>query len=104
MLLGVLSAHQILLIFLGSFFFGDTVLLSLALAAANGIVSIQSLLIFSFLGTIISDTIWFYAGKYLYMKTYKKNIQKHRRLLASIDRLTGRGVRANNDHRPRNNP
>ena len=91
LLVNFLGAHQILIIFFGSFFFGDTVIISLALLSAKGIISIPFILIFGFLGTITSDTIWFYTGKYFLNRPYlKKKTKKHDRLLSSINNLTGK--------------
>lgn len=89
--INILGTHQILIIFLGSFFFGESIIISLALLSADGLISLPFLFIFGFLGTIISDSMWFYIGKYGAKKNYlKQKIKKHKKLITSINKITGK--------------
>ncbi len=92
LLIGFFGSYQIPLIFFGSFFFGDTVILSLAVLSAQGVISIYLLILFGFLGTILSDTIWFYAGSYLLnnKSSFKEKVKKYDRLISSVNRITGK--------------
>ncbi|MEK7219113.1 MAG: VTT domain-containing protein [Patescibacteria group bacterium] len=54
---------EYLVIFLGAAFGGELVLLALGFLAAHNIVSVLPLIIFSFLGTFFSDTLWFFLGR-----------------------------------------
>ncbi len=86
-----LGEHQILLIFLGSFLLGESVIITLALLAAQGIISLPFLFLFGVLGTIVSDTAWFYIGKILQSKHFfKKKLHRHHRLFFSVNKITGK--------------
>ena len=90
-LLGYLNQYQILVIFIGTFLFGDTIVISLAFFAEQGALSLSSLIIFGFLGTVISDSIWFFMSKYLCeIKYIKKKIFQNKKLVKTVDKLTGK--------------
>ena len=91
LLVDFVGAHQILLVFLGSFFFGDTVILSFALLSGQGVLSVYTLLIFGFLGTVVSDSLWFFLGKYFFMIDYlKKKIKRYKGVVSSVRKITGK--------------
>ena len=54
---------QYLIIFLGAAFVGELALFTLGFLTAQGILSIFPLIIFSFLGVLASDILWFLLGK-----------------------------------------
>jgi len=87
LLAGFIGAHQALLIFLGSFFFGDTVILSFSVLMAHSVVSPLKLFVFGFLGTIISDSIWYALGNRLNRTDY---VRKKKHLISKIRALTGK--------------
>jgi membrane protein DedA with SNARE-associated domain len=62
-ILGLVKTHAYTASFVGAMFGGEETIIVITMLAAGGIVSLWSVFIFSFLGTIISDSIWFYAGK-----------------------------------------
>jgi membrane protein DedA with SNARE-associated domain len=57
-----LAGYGSLAILGGSFFFGETVILTAAALSAQGIFPIYEVLAISFLGTILSDSLWFLGG------------------------------------------
>ncbi|MDO8659477.1 MAG: VTT domain-containing protein [Candidatus Parcubacteria bacterium] len=65
---------EYLVVFLGAAFGGELILLALGFLAAHNIVSIFPLIIFSFTGTLFSDTLWFFLGR----TTFVKKIVTHR--------------------------
>ncbi|KKS04003.1 MAG: hypothetical protein UU82_C0017G0019 [Candidatus Nomurabacteria bacterium GW2011_GWC2_41_8] len=54
---------EYIIIFLAAGFGGEFALLALGFLAAQGVISVFSLIIFSFLGTLFSDTLWFLLGR-----------------------------------------
>jgi membrane protein DedA with SNARE-associated domain len=58
-----LSLYQIPLILLGSFFFGESVIIPAAALASQGIWSPLNVLVYAYLGTLASDSSWFFLGK-----------------------------------------
>ncbi len=59
---------EYLVIFLGAAFGGEFVLLALGFLAAQKVISIFSLVIFSLLGTLFSDTLWFFLGRTIFVR------------------------------------
>ncbi|HBB37747.1 MAG: hypothetical protein UV82_C0013G0035 [Candidatus Magasanikbacteria bacterium GW2011_GWD2_43_18] len=70
-ILGLLTTYQLPAIFLGAFFFGETVIVSAAFLAGQGLWSLGIVFSLAFLGTIISDLIWFLFGTAL-LKLFMK--------------------------------
>ena len=54
---------EYIIIFLGAGFGGELTLFILGFLAAQNVISVYSLIIFSFFGTFFSDTIWFLLGR-----------------------------------------
>ena len=52
-------------IFVGTFFFGETVVLAGIVLAAAGAVPVQALVGLALLGTLASDLVWFFCGQRL---------------------------------------
>lgn len=59
---------QYVIVFLGAAFGGEVALFALGFLAAQGILHVFPLFLFSFLGTLSSDTLWFLLGKTTFMK------------------------------------
>lgn len=59
----LLTTYQLPAIFFGAFFFGETIIITAAFLAGQGIWSIYTVFILAFLGTIISDSLWFLFGQ-----------------------------------------
>jgi membrane protein DedA with SNARE-associated domain len=58
-----LMQYQAVALFLGAFFFGETVIISSAFLSGQGFISPITLLSMAFLGTVVSDMIWFIVGR-----------------------------------------
>jgi len=65
---------EYIVILLGAGFGGELALFILGFLAAQNVISVSSLIIFSFLGTFFSDTIWFLLGR----TAIVKNVIAHR--------------------------
>lgn len=74
-------------IFFGAFFFGETVILAASFLAAEGVWSLNNVFWLSLLGTVVSDIIWFYAGRYSksLLRYYEVNIDKYRDYVSYVD-------------------
>ncbi len=66
----VLTTYQLPAIFFGSFFFGETVILTAAFLGGQNIWSVESVFWLSLAGTIAADSLWFLFGQKLF--TLKK--------------------------------
>lgn len=82
---GWLASYHAWIILVGTFFFGDTVVLTAAGLAAHGQWPVASVVGYSFLGTVISDTMWFTLAD----RTMHK-IRGDSDRAAAFDRLTTR--------------
>jgi len=87
----MLLAYQLPAIFLGAFFFGETVVITAAALSAQGIWSVFNVFWLSLAGTVISDAIWFLSGQAIFRLTNKwsKNQKKYQSLIAKLDKITG---------------
>lgn len=54
-----LALHKSWIVFVGTFFLGETVVLASSALAAQGSWSWQAVAAWAFLGTVVSDTVWF---------------------------------------------
>lgn len=91
-LTSLLIDYHLPAIFLGAFFFGETVIISAAVLAAKGYWSLWVVFWFSLIGTIASDCIWFYCGQAIFRLTHRweKHRPKYERILAALEKLTGK--------------
>ena len=87
----LLTAHQLPAIFLGAFFFGDSVIVTGSYLAGQLAWSPVPLFLAALAGTIISDTLWFFFGKYFASRFSEvKFLKKEREKMAGfIARLVG---------------
>lgn len=86
-----LSIYGPIAIFLGTFFFGESVVIAAAFLAGQGIWSVWIVFILSFLGTIISDSLWFTGGSGIKKFASKKittNTHSIKHTLQAIERIT----------------
>ncbi len=58
-MLSTLALHKSWVIFVGTFFLGESVVLASSALAAQGSWSWQAVAAWAFLGTVVSDTFWF---------------------------------------------
>lgn len=91
-LTALLTAYQVPTVFLGAFFFGDSVILTSAYLAGQLQWSPTSIFLAALAGTVISDTLWFFfgrffAGRFSEVKFLKKEREK---MSGFIARLVGK--------------
>lgn len=86
-----LTAYQYPAIFIGSFFFGESVIITAAFLAGQGIWSVQAVFWLALIGTIVSDSIWFLFGQSIIrsLKYWQRMLSKYEQYLQKIERLTG---------------
>ncbi len=85
-----LSAYGPVAIFLGAFFFGESVIIAAAFLASQGLWSVWELFLLAFLGTVISDAVWF-SGGFGLNKLISKGANNQSRLekvVSSIQKIT----------------
>lgn len=75
----------------GAFFFGESIIITAAYLAAELGWNIFYLVLAAFFGTVISDTCWFFAGRFFDGFFSRKEYYRKRREEASVllSRLTG---------------
>ena len=64
--------YSYLLPFLGGVFGGEETIILISMLAAQGFITFWNVFIFSFLGTILADSIWFFFGKTFLWEKIKK--------------------------------
>lgn len=91
LLIYYLTLYQIPAIFVGSFFFGETVIFTAALLSGEGLWSPFEVFFYAFLGTVLSDSAWFLAGSFLIHNS--KRIQKYKAdhidIVKKLEKITG---------------
>lgn len=87
-----LTTYQLPTIFFGAFFFGESIILSAAYLAGQQILSLQVVFWVSFLGTVISDLIWFLFGFHFVSRLENHDKHKHNyaKAIRHVDRLVGK--------------
>ena len=68
----LLSQYGVLISFLGGFFAGEEVIMTLAFLAANGLISIWTVFVFCFIGIILCDLFFFFIGRIRIIRNLKK--------------------------------
>ncbi len=63
-LTALLTTHQIASVFVGAFFFGDSVILTSAYLAGQLAWSPLPIFLAALAGTVLSDTLWFFFGRF----------------------------------------
>lgn len=87
----LLSNHAEPLIFLGAFFFGETVIITAAFLATQGVVSLEAVFLFSLAGTLVADIVWFYVGRSALTVTRRFAVykEKYQGFLSVLERIYG---------------
>ena len=87
----LLTAYQLPAVFLGSFLFGETVIITAAFLSAHGVWSIPNVFLFAFLGTTTADTLWFLFGQRVLQRfhRWKKTARAGSPLLEAVQKKTG---------------
>lgn len=85
----LLTSYQFIFILVGSFLFGETIIITAAFLSTKMGWSPLSVFLLSFLGTITSDVCWFILGKYFSdsvkdSKFWKNKYPKKRTLVKGI--------------------
>ena len=77
-ILSLLTTYQLPAIFLGAFFFGETVIVTAAFLAGQGIWSLWTVFVLSLSGTLLSDSLWFIFGQSIlqFLQKWKKGRRK----------------------------
>lgn len=79
------------IVFVGSFLFGETVILSGSYLAGQGIWSVVVVYIWALLGTLAADAAWFYLGPkgMLLFHRWEKVKTKHEAIILALQRHVG---------------
>lgn len=90
--LSLLNAHPLFASFWGAFFFGDSVLLTLAYLAGEMYWPVWPILTMTFVGTAAADTAWFIAGRFFGEAVGRSGfMQRERKKVAKLlDLLIGK--------------
>lgn len=90
-IISLLSTYQLPAIFLGSLFFGETVILTAAFLAGQGTWSIESVFWLSLAGTVASDSLWFFLGQafFKFTKRWERYRDKYQLFLVKLETVTG---------------
>ncbi len=90
----LLSLYQLPAIFLGSFFFGETVIITAAFLASQGIWRLTEVFWLSLAGTVISDSLWFLFGQSIFKVTRRQRTyqSKYQGFFRSLESATGQSL------------
>jgi membrane protein DedA with SNARE-associated domain len=90
-LIEILTLYQMPALFLGSFFFGETVVLAAAVLSAQGLWSCWTIFWLSLLGTLASDALWFLYGQKIlsFFHRWEKYKSGSEKFLRTLEKLTG---------------
>lgn len=91
-IIGLLTLYQLPAIFLGAFFFGETVVISAAFLSAQGVWSLLNVFWLALAGTVVSDALWFLFGQRLLKLTHRWQSFQHKydKLIARLERISGK--------------
>jgi len=87
-----LTTYQLPAILIGSFLFGETVILSAAFLAGQGVWPVGNVFLLALAGTLISDILWFLLGNSILHNSdrWKKYEKEHQHFLTKLEKITGR--------------
>ena len=87
----ILTLYQMPAIFLGSFLFGETVILAAAFLSAHGLWSTWTIFWLALLGTLASDALWFLYGQKILtlFHRWEKYQRGSEKFLKALEKLTG---------------
>ncbi|MBI4133567.1 hypothetical protein HY478_03060 [Candidatus Uhrbacteria bacterium] len=88
----LLSLYQLPAIFISSFFFGESVILTAAFLSSQGLWSIFNVFWISLAGTLVSDVLWFYFGYRILglFECWEVHCRQSEKMLPALERITGR--------------
>lgn len=86
----LLLVYKLPLIFFGSFFLVETVIITFAFLSGQGMWSLFDVFWLSFIGIVLSDSIWFLFGQSIMKKTeqWPKYKEKYQSLLVKLEKMT----------------
>jgi membrane protein DedA with SNARE-associated domain len=84
-LLGALSAHPYLSLFVGMLFLGEMVLLPAIYLATSGRIDLLAVVIVSVLATLISDCLWYALGRCFPTRTLKRMSKRGNGLITGLE-------------------
>jgi len=81
-------------IFLGAFFFGESVIITTAFLAAQGLWGLPTVFGLALAGTLASDTAWYFLGRkiYSFIRRRPSDRERQERVLALIGQFTGNNL------------
>lgn len=86
-----LEQYHVLAIFIGSFLFGESVIIAAAFLSGQGQWSPEMVFFVGLLGTVISDSVWYGLGQYfLRGPRWEKYYQKNERLIIGVEKFLGK--------------
>lgn len=87
----ILTLYQMPALFVGSFLFGETVILAAAVLSAQGLWSSWTIFWLSLLGTLASDALWFLYGQKIlsFFHKWEKYRRNSEKFLRALEKLTG---------------
>jgi membrane protein DedA with SNARE-associated domain len=90
-LTALLTVHRLPAVFVGAFFFGDSVFFTAAYLAGQLQWPVFPIFATAFIGTAAADTMWFFLGIFFAQKFSGTGFMRHRREKAAalLARLTG---------------
>ncbi len=90
-LVDLISSYGQLAVFVGSFFFGETVIISAGFLSATGAWPVENVYLLAFIGTLTSDSVWFLFGQTLVAGTkhFQRSSNRYQRVVSRVERITG---------------
>jgi len=87
----LLTTYQLPAVLIGSFFLGETVIITAAFLSAHGVWSPLAVFWLALLGTILSDTVWFLLGQQILIQLNRWEFYKKQSvpLVRALTKLTG---------------
>lgn len=90
-ILGMLDSFRLLAVFLGAFFFGDSVLFTVAYITGQKVWAAIPIVAVAFLGTAAADTLWYIAGRIgaKYVARVPYFLREREKAARLLERLSG---------------
>lgn len=86
-----LIAYRSWIVFVGTFFFGDSIVLAAGALASQGHWQLSGVFVWALFGTVLSDTVWFsISGRTLArIRRNPERLVRFDRIVAKLDRWVG---------------
>lgn len=78
-------------VLIGSFFFGESVIISAGFLSATGLWPLQNVYLLALIGTVTSDAVWFLFGQTILTRTQKmqQSSERYKHVVDKIEHITG---------------